>query len=572
MEEVLLKQTWIVVSALAVLFLIPAGATVEGEVTGALKTSGQMHIGGPADVSGADGIVHVYSDEEPTAELTAEKVSTKLRWEEGIKPGEGRGDNEVSTRTNSGVKWFNATEVKSRFPGLQPPSQFLAIPDQTVSEISGDSATVVESIDSRQLTRVWLNDTASTYSFTGFWYSVDSPKVAAMGADQAKIVGNFTLFVNNVTIQVTHSDQGAWSNWTGYKESNPDSPAGPIENPAAKAYEVHVATLRVTNGTLWVNATDAVDLYARDANATVDGAISAPSVSGELLTDPLRYAYDGDPLRLWGQGSLGLGLASERPSDEAARAPGSSASAPALTLAPSGTFDVQPAQGVEVHEAETTSLWDPGSWWGTGAWLALAFVATALASVVVGATVPQRVHTLIGVAVGGWRERQYNRWLHEAELLLRKGDDAHAARVAKRGTSLLPTASGAWLLLARARFRSGNQDRALAAAREGRRAVEETSVELLDLCVTYAAWLDASEQAVQAWLELSEVDPERALWMYVEEEFDVLAVDERVHARVDEIREELAAEDPEMAAFLRDRAVGRDEDGNGDGEPGPEIA
>jgi tetratricopeptide (TPR) repeat protein len=562
MSTVRNRRTTLAFAALLGVFVATAGLSIAQLDGGTLETTGAVSVTGATEVETGNGTINLISSAVPGIALASEDVGIRTAWERGTMAQNADGDTVLFREEESAVRWWNASSVEATLSEYSSSPQVLLIPDDTEATRVWNDQDVAEvrSEQNHTLANNGFDDhDTSPKDFTGFQYAIDNPHVAFTGADRAKVVGDFTLFVNNVTIEVTDSDQGTWSNWTGYRESNPDSPAGTLENPTAKEYEVRVTTLHVTDGVLWVNATDAVDLYADEAEADVDGTVEAASVSGQLVTDPARYAFDGDPLRMWGDGELDLGLASES-STETASASAATDQAPPLALAPQGGFEVHPGQSVEVQDVEADSGFSPVSWLGPGALLGMAFLATAVVGAGIGATAPHRVHAFLGQVVGDWRKRQYDRLVRDGEMAMKAGGLDRARRYFAKATRLAPEQSAAWRLLSMARFEAGQPAEALATLREADERLDELPLPLMDLYVTYAVEAGEAEGVIEVWLRLAEANPEHAYLMCVEEGYEAFADDERVQRRMAELEEEVS-----LPAELRSADAG-------EAPAGPEVA
>lgn len=479
--------------------------------------------------------------------LEAERIDTRIEWEEGYIPTQRPGGIGTSSPTGTGVDWHNFSSTHAQLASFSDIPQVSSLSGEADVLLSAETPGSVQSktVHNKTVAKWGYTQDTGTAEAAGFYQVLEGSHVALTGADRATVTGNFTVFVNNVTIQVTHQE-GTWSNWTGYREGNPDSPVGPLANPAAKTYEVRATTLHVTNGVLRVNATNAVDMYTREeTTANVNGSVYAPSVSGELLREPLLYRYDGDPLQLWGQGSLDLGLAST-----------SSGAAPPLALEAAGSFDVQPSDGVEVTDAETTSAWNPLSWFGEGAWLALSAVAIAVVGVAVGAVSSDRARAAVGAVLEGRSSPRYERLIRDAQRAMSNNDVGFARKTYMRALRLDASAPEAYRGLMVLYGRSNDLEKALAFAQAAAENVDRLPSELACLWATHAHRAGASDQVVDAWLELARVDPHEALVMYVEEDYEELQTNPRVRERAIEVKETLVQEAPELAARLKDRFNG----------------
>jgi tetratricopeptide (TPR) repeat protein len=227
-------------------------------------------------------------------------------------------------------------------------------------------------------------------------------------------------------------------------------------------------------------------------------------------------------------------------SPEAASEPAATGQAPPpLALAPEGGFEVHPSQGVAVHETQTTTDWAPGSWFDSGTWLALAFVATAVAGAGAGAVVSDRVHAVVGSFVDGWRRHKYRRYMQAGEIAFRSDALERAETFFAKAVRFDRSQTEAWRLLSMAKFENGDPDGSLETLRraDGQDALDPASI---DLWVTYAFETGETEEAVDAWLRLAAEDPKKALLMYVEEGLQALRDDERVREKVDELEDEVS--------------------------------
>ncbi len=301
----------VVLLAFTVLALPVAAAESHAPVaTGVLEVPSVVEATGSVQTGADGGAIHIHDETMPAAiSLDAEAIHVQTGWREGVRTE--TPDPISQTRFNSeiGREHWNFSDAQVKLSPFLPSPQLLALtggdPVQATQE---DGLVQAQTVLDRDLVRADLNpdETEGNGPFIGFWYSIPGPWVAQTGLSDATLTGDFTLFVNNVTIDITTADGDRWTNWTGHQTYHRVGPVGTPDGSVTE-YEVHVTLLHVTNGTLSVGSdADVVELYAPRMTSEVSGVISSPEASGAIESATTLFEYEGTPLEMEGNGTLGL--------------------------------------------------------------------------------------------------------------------------------------------------------------------------------------------------------------------------------------------------------------------------
>lgn len=462
-------------TALASLLLLLAGpATVAlgtggGALEGTLSTADPATTAGEVHATTADGVLHLLDPGSDTQiHLRAEAATVETAWERGYDAPVSDGIANVGYMEKVGRDSHNLTQIDARITGWKPDLQALALLDDASAHTSSEIQASATVIHEQHLAKVGVSEDSTASDerlIVGFWYEVEGPWSGLGAMDTARVTGDLTLFVNNATIDVLSSDTGPWTDWTGYRADDrvgdADTPEGTVTE-----YERRVTVMELTNATLWINATDRLDLYAPELAAEVNGSLHAPTVAGELTDRVTRFRYDDDPLHLRGQGSLQL--AATPPGGRTVGGHLDQAAGPSLELTPRGAFAVQPTPGVEMLAIATDG---PAGWLGLpGAWLLGAAALIAVPAAVL-ATRTWRTQRTTDETAGNPQpisaeqldpeeQADYDEALLEAQDHFDAYRFQEASKVCQALTDRFPQIPDAWQWLAHALEASGEYERA----------------------------------------------------------------------------------------------------------------
>ncbi len=486
-------RTTIISGALIALLLVAPGALAQaGSLSGALDARERLALGGETNAALEDGVLHLRTPDLAGSEisLTADRVEINVRWQQGYRTVVD-GD-EVRYYTGFGNDTHTFLDAEINLGRLQPTPELLAIVGSHASATgSDDGLTLVDIVHDTDLTRVeWSEQSQSTGEDPpGFWYHVDGPWLRLNELQTAQVAGDFDLFVNNVTLAVDHRE-GSWDHWTGYKENNPERPVS--------RFESRVTVIHVLGGDLELSTPRGIDLLGREATAGVDGTITAERADGKLATESALYEFEDAPLYLDGQGQIKL-----RAGDQGGRAQGALQydSPIPVHLQPTGTYSVRETQGVVTTETETP-LESSSTW----LWIAavLVVILTGVATRFAG-PIQQRIIE----AKARRREQRVEAWMHNGDRLTSVRDYEGALGWYARVVSAYPSVTEAWYAMAVVLTELGRHAEAAEAYGKANEQLGGDDPELLDLA-GLAAWrAGETEQARDAWEQLSVVDPVR---------------------------------------------------------------
>ncbi len=267
-----------------------------------LETSERLEIQGVSETSTEQGVLHVRNGQDQVdAKLSAQHIEVSMAWVKGYDlEQEPLGVHEQVNEKRREQAW-SFEDVTVGFEGWRSPVEFLGIAahtDEGLISHSADGSSLHAPVPPKTIAKTgWSEEQRNVGEGEnpGFWYRLDNAWSAAYGGDQGTLTGNFTLFVNNVTIDISGADS-SWSNWTGYRG---DPMATGMEE-----YELRVTILTVTNGQLSLESADSVDVLAPELSSIVDGEVRSSDVQGEIVSELLAYRYDPAPLELRGHGEL----------------------------------------------------------------------------------------------------------------------------------------------------------------------------------------------------------------------------------------------------------------------------
>lgn len=515
--------------ALAFALSLPAATAGASSLEGALEVTSRLALDGDVSAETDRGLAHLYaSSGEADAALEAEELTVEIGWEEGVWTQRPDGSPVAFMRGDNGTDIETFTEAEGELARFERDVQILAFEGEGASfEVNGEGGASSDIAEDELLTRHWFrpneNDTFKEAwgdsAPNGFWYTLEGPWPSLEGLDQATVTGNFSVFVNNVTIEIEGADR-SWESWAGFRTEDPDSPAGPLENPTAKEYRIHVVLLHVTNGVLTMQGQDVVDFYAPpEFAAELDGSVRADEATGELLADQRRYLFSNTPLEMEGEGRLQMSTTPAGGSSTGSASDSHETDRPRLNVNPSGDFEVEPTPGLET---EATAVQEDASLLQTatsgpmlGALGALGGLLLVFAAVATAA--PRQVHVWASQRRADWRAKRYRQWVDNALEHEELHEYERAAKWWARVTEHYPERRYPWLRLAMAHFESGNATKSLQSLHEARDALNTLPVDFLELWVASAWSAGKPDEAKSALLRLAEHAPEMARHLLIQD-------------------------------------------------------
>ncbi len=345
----------VILSLFAAAFVAPVADAVP--VQGSLITNEKVTLRGEVDTRAEQGVLHARPPglSDLNGSLEAEAVDVSYSWERGYGSPEVAGLLETRAQAETGNDTIRATNVTATISPFQDQPEVLGMLDPASSSLAsqGDVDATARVVEDQVLTQIeWSNSSEQVTGlsdFHGFQYTVEAPWASATGLTTARISGTFDLFINNVTLDVSSSDTGAWAHWSGFR----------VQDETTGEYESRVTVLHVTNGTLELTAPGALGVYGPQLATTVSDGVQARHASGTLSTEEETYRFDPAPLRLSGPGEVVL---SAQQAAGQARGDFSNERQSLLVLEPHGSFDVAQTRGLVVEQAPR-SLGDSLGWW-----------------------------------------------------------------------------------------------------------------------------------------------------------------------------------------------------------------
>lgn len=448
-----------VVWFLAGLLLVPVPLTQAAtDPTDGLAVRDRVSVAGAGNVSlDGRGAVHIHGQETPNRlTLQAEEITLEYEWDEGRTAGPPGQEQFYRQAMDKGRASESFSDVSLDVSTFQHEPEVLAYGNGSEPRIrsGGTGDQVFARLETRFLTGVGVPPDAESTNGSreiGFWYSPDGDWMAAHGSDEATVDGDFSLFLNNLTVAVRQGGKTVWENWTGYREET--------TGPAASSYERHLLQAHVTNGTLTVAEDDGISVFGSLLGVEANGIVTAETATGRLDLEDAAFAFDGEPLRMEGEGSFHIRESSTDP-----------ASGLALSVEEGSRFDVLGGQRV-----------DPGLGTDEGVlgwrlWTPLSLLGLAVA----GAVAHHAGYTKR--ALTRWRSDRYTKWMTRGRELANAADYDQAATCFRRATRAQPAKGVAWYHLAIALLEDGRPREVLGVideAREGQAVIDE--LDFLDL-------------------------------------------------------------------------------------------
>jgi hypothetical protein len=437
--------------------------TVLSEVTvsKALQLQGHAVADGSVEVLADSGAVHYSLDRAPSEfRLEASHLSVHLDWKNGTSAGSPAGDDRFGVRTDSGerVDQFENVTVELE-PAGKP--EILAYPGQgdLRYEADGIGSQRLSTGEDSHVTRVGASPSSEGTNDSqqvGFWFEPDPTWITGNRLDTVRASGDFSLFLNNMTVTIRQGTEVVWQNWTGYREEE----TGP-----ASSYQRHLLLVHVTNGALNLSEDDGLTVFGPVLDVQADGTVTAQTATGHLALDETTYAFDDDPLRMEGEGRFQVRESSTGP------APGLF-----LMVDDGSQLDVHGGQRVD----PSPGIGEAGLGWGL--WVPVSLLGLAVA----GGIAHRAGYTT--QVLDRWRSDRYTKWMTRGRELANAADYDQAATCFRRATRAQPVKGVAWYHLAIALLEDGRSREVLDVVDEARRG--EAVIDELD-------FLDLEAQAAR---------------------------------------------------------------------------
>lgn len=365
--------------------------------------------------------------------LKAESIVIDSDWERGVKESSFFG---FVTRQGNESRKIN--DVEASFEQFQGEPVFLAFNDGREMDLHLTSGADALFGPDEDVSVVEVGPSpdgvGAGYGMgIGFWYNTKGQIIQGESSGSIRIQGDFTLFVHNAYFHALGVGD-EWSDWTGYKEQNPDLPA--------TQYEFRATKIQVTNGTFQGAGEKEIDLFVPSLNARIDGTVGSTSASGNLLGDQEIFLFDDDPLHLEGVGSFTL---------ETMEPIGTTK---AMALSAQGDFQVRGASKVEPARDQQENP--------------TPYIAVLLSTMGLLAAV-MTSFGLVGLGVvrapnQSIKESIHGKWIEKAEKNVDGGRFDRASRYYKTATRVDPDEGFAWFGWAEAELLAGHPEKADAVA------------------------------------------------------------------------------------------------------------
>lgn len=467
---------------------------------GALHLAAREEIGLSGQIQARDtqGALWTQDIGETTSlELSAESMIATLTFRRGVVVGHPDADPLAEYRSEDGrtSETFRG-EVNVTVASPHGPGEALAFDGGRTTNLqtSGTGHSPAQALGETYIVRAGDSPDAENQGDgeqVSFWYQPPRPWVSLSGADQGTVTGNFSLFVNNVTVSIQQDGQEVWRNWTGYRQENPDHPV--------TRYEERILILEVTDGRLEIQGDDSVRLLGPSIDVETVGAVTSDRVEGQLTSQAGTFLFDREPMTLEGRGQLTL-----------------SAPAPGQPDAGGLLLSVDPASAFAVRGGQQVTEPSDGVIGGLPLWALLALGGVLLATPPVVGLVKRH-----GGPLAAWRQRRYTRSMVRGRELASGRDYEAAAHSFRQAVRADPDKGIAWFHLALATLETGDNEGTLSIVDEIRD--KQAPVDPLDLleveteAARRAGHLDRCRAAIET---LADQAPEMARSLVVDLEMD----------------------------------------------------
>lgn len=488
---VVLKNTKFRVALLLAAILILGGAPGSNAAPAAeplesITTPEPVHAEGASAIAAETGTVRSQPEALTRTHLWAEAMTFEFEWARGYEARAGQPVADVITE--EGEEPIRVQNADVWFEHFQGDPFFVAFTDDSPQEISFDSKSHLEfkGVEDETVASVGPSPdsvNAEESVRLSFWHTIAGPALHATGPGTVKMNGTFTLFVDNVVMHVDE-DNGSWSRWTGYQESDPGQPV--------TEFEVRLTTIQVENGTFVSYAPESVDFFNPTMDATIAGTIETQDATGRLPGAEEIFLFDQDSLRLEGTGNILF----EATSPEGGPV--------GLLMMPKGDFNIHGASTVEIVDRD----WGP---YGTNDLVFLAGLMAA-ALVVVGFIAYRSTPALADVH----RRRRSKWWIDQGKSAYRGHRLDDASRCYEEAVRAKPDNAFAWYKWAQAELELGN---AVAAERIASKAASVDGMDPLDLLDlrASAAWEREDLEALEVFLGELAADSREHAWNFLDD-------------------------------------------------------
>lgn len=487
-----------------------AGAAEDPTWRAQFRTPEPLHLDAALEAGNGEGVSTTWT-QDAAIDLTADRVTV---WTETSKGERVRSPDGSQTWYQASHDHTNRTfeDADVTLTAWKTPGQLLLEPTSAVdvSARSSDQATLA-AVENRTL--VWAGAggpgaSSGTMTYPSYAHEIDSPTAVLAGADTAQARGGFTLFVNNVTVEVDEADDGeSWSDWTGFRTYDV---AGPVDE-----YELRITRLIVEDGNLSVRAHGAVSLIGDELQVESEGALRATGVDGWLRSaQEESLSFEDGSLVLAGQASTTV------------RAGNASSSASGL---PGGTPLIVHTEGqlAVVHTSGGEPLRPAGvsaeDGWPLD-WLLSALGGVGLVTALGAAVV--REPALLRPLPSRWTDRLYDRWEQTGLDREQARRFEAAARAYRRLTRLAPERPMGWYLLARAQLEARRARASLDTVDEARTQLAHVPLDVVELEVAGLVDVGAEDAIGAPLAEIAETSPEQARRLVVDLELEDVMEDE----------------------------------------------
>lgn len=498
--------TLVVVVLACLLSLLPvASASVAG---GSLFTAPTATVEGDGTLTTDHGALRASPLQAPhQVTLTAEVLEVDVEWEEGLELSPDSSVARFKPMLDSGTRTETFRNATVRLSVDPWPGEASYLPPELLAIAASHDGSLDAVLGSRGELRVAEHETVvaagsnpssakqGDQETAGYWYRVEVPMVAADLVGTGGAQGTFSLFVNNLTVEIQAED-GSWESWAGYRE-------GPGPAPGTIRYERRVVTLEIQDGALELGREPSMTLYAPTATGSIDGQLEADDAEGSLVIAEERVRLGGQSVVLEGSGDL--------------RA--TAVETGTLLLEPTGRFGVQ--RGAEVLTPPPAPDGRLGELTDRLPLLGLAALIVTVAAG--GATLlPSRkvVHPDLGPEVQ--RVAPFDQAIYEGRALEADNRFEEALEAYQTATQIGPERMFGWFAVARVHIELGDHRAALEALDESLERFGKETTDHLEFRIACHLALDEEETAVRLLARLAELDLELAQWFVADLELDDL--------------------------------------------------
>ncbi len=504
-REKLIRPGWSAALGLVVALVLLAPAASAGIEAGTIVTSAEIEIADRVELDASSAALHVREDGMSVPEFTLEADRIELRgtYERGTTTADRDRLGTVSYLQDEYDERLPFENVTARLDRFDVTPEILAFPNASSPSspsvgAHGQAGSAVSSFQDAYLVRTGTKRafedvpdvcgppvcTPSSEVENGFWYRVEGPWLRLSGLQSGHVSGDFHLFVNNVTLEVSDEDGVAWRNWTGFRTE-------PGPTPGTKRYEIRSVVLEVMGGNLTVASPSNLEVLGPAADVFAKGSIFSPEVAGELRGSGTLYHFDDAPLHLVGEGRLGL-----RTLPDAAGSRGASVEERSKTVLTAGEgFEVVETPGLQTSSVPVERDVAAGAWSDVvSSWLPWIILAL-LAGVVV---VYSQRDVVLSVAAGArakLRRHRMERWLETGDRLIEASDPEGALPWYRRTTETYPESMEGWVSLASCLMDLKRFEEASRAYERGHEAMANGDAPMLVSAASCAMQADDIERA-----------------------------------------------------------------------------